>query len=158
MTAISWTSFTMNPARGEVEKAERLSLRGAATEEKVGSWMVYDAHLYNGPSITCNLCGDWDDGDAMSFVAAGKDTAKGGAAVAVSKEEQALINNNSGASATHNRWVEAWCNKLNLGPYDVFEFVYDCALTLYDCTSMEEGIEEGVKASGKIMADIIDPL
>jgi hypothetical protein len=157
MGSVSWSGFSMNPDRAEVEKVERLSLRGAAAEETLGlrrrSWMVYDARIYNDAGIYCNLCGNEDDDDAMSSVA-GEDTAKGGVAMAVSMEEQALINENFGASKQHKRWVETWCDKLHQGPYEVFKWVYDCSLTIHDCTSMVEGVEEGVKDSGKIMVDI----
>jgi hypothetical protein len=145
MDSIDWDSFSLTPARmaegdnkAEVHLPSKLNLRGGVAEQVQG-WQIYDGRLCNSPVIVCSLCGSWDDDDAMTLVEQDEDIAANGM---VSKKEQDWINKMVGATAsTHDRWVEAFCDELQQGPYPVFEHVYNCDLTLSDCETREEGEE-----------------
>ena len=150
MTSYSVTDFDLTPTRMAHYKGDRKKLRG---ENGVKYNSYYRGTIIGTGGVYCDFCNNWDD-DGWMMDEQGADGAVTNMVAKMMDFGQVVKKNENhnsvvvGATATHDRWVAAFCDDLYQGPYEVYwdiEYYLDsCTITLYDCVEVTEGDENAV--------------
>lgn len=143
MTSSSFDEFDYEQARFEdgkevilVQEEASAALRGTPKEKEapLGWFIMWFFRLRALNVVSCRLCQNWDDDDAMRMTV------------------------DLDTPSTHSRWEAAWCDELQQGGKLVFEYATNCAFELYDCvvTSANPNEEDGAAPGDAAPLEIMD--